>query len=179
MRRILRVCSYRGRPECATGPSARADRTECATGPSARADMTCGCRKNPICKQPVLLTRGCVINTERLEDHDVIFLLSETNNPNYLQKALDGRFSCIVRLSSSPAGCSGPDIFWNSSTVFGGTSRYFSTDEELSSQEKQYRCASAPRSLLQPPLLMLTSCLHHTKQQTWIDRPFSRAAPSL
>ncbi|CAB1450024.1 unnamed protein product [Pleuronectes platessa] len=23
----------------------------------------------------------------------------ETNNPNYLQKALDGRFSCIVRLA--------------------------------------------------------------------------------
>ncbi|CAB1444396.1 unnamed protein product [Pleuronectes platessa] len=56
-----------------------------------------------------------------------------------------------------------------------------SEDENMasSSQEKQYRCASAPRSLLQPPLLMLTSCLHHTKQQTWIDRPFSRAAPSL
>ncbi|CAB1428683.1 unnamed protein product [Pleuronectes platessa] len=56
-----------------------------------------------------------------------------------------------------------------------------SEDENMasSSQEKQYRCASAPRSLLQPPLLMLTSCLHHTKQQTWSDRPFSRAAPSL
>ncbi|XP_062239773.1 uncharacterized protein LOC133949799 isoform X2 [Platichthys flesus] len=56
-----------------------------------------------------------------------------------------------------------------------------SEDENMasSSQEKRYGCASAPRSLLQPPLLMLTSCLHHTKQQTWIDRPFSRAAPSL
>ncbi|XP_034447028.1 uncharacterized protein LOC117764957 isoform X3 [Hippoglossus hippoglossus] len=50
---------------------------------------------------------------------------------------------------------------------------------ESSSQVKLYHCAPAPHSLLQPPLLMLTSCLHHTKQQTWSDRTFSIAVPSL
>ncbi|CAB1437323.1 unnamed protein product [Pleuronectes platessa] len=57
--------------------------------------------------------------------------------------------------------------------------RYFFTDEEISSQVKLFDCAPAPRSFLQPPLLMLTCCLHHTKQQTWSDRTFSRVAPSF
>ncbi|CAB1455169.1 unnamed protein product [Pleuronectes platessa] len=132
----MRVCLYRGRPECATGPSgasraaraARArERPERASGPSARADMTVQAQQ----AAAGLTYSGTA--AQSLDDS------SEDEN----------------------------------------MARYFSTDEELSSQEKQYRCASAPRSLLQPPLLMLTSCLHHTKQQTWIDRPFSRAAPSL
>ncbi|CAB1429414.1 unnamed protein product [Pleuronectes platessa] len=129
----MRVCLYRGRPECATGPSgasraaraARAERPECASG------------------------------------HDVWLSVQA-------QQAAAG-------LTYSGTAAQSLD----DSSEDENMARYFSTDEELSSQEKQYRCASAPRSLLQPPLLMLTSCLHHTKQQTWIDRPFSRAAPSL
>ncbi|CAB1458104.1 unnamed protein product [Pleuronectes platessa] len=124
----------------------------------------------------------------------------ETNNPNYLQNALDGRFRSIVRLVRQQGRT---DAFTETGRegllcvlrvqaqqaaaglTYSGTAAQSlddcSEDENMasSSQEKQYRCASAPRSLLQPPLLMLTSCLHHTKQQTWIDRPFSRAAPSL
>ncbi|CAB1418713.1 unnamed protein product [Pleuronectes platessa] len=144
--------------------------------------MTCGCRKNPICKQPVLLTRGCVINTERLEDHDVIFLLSGSTDA-FTERGREGLL-CVLRVQAQQAaagltysGTAAQSL--DDSSEDENMARYFSTDEELSSQEKQYRCASAPRSLLQPPLLMLTSCLHHTKQQTWIDRPFSRAAPSL
>ncbi|CAB1418811.1 unnamed protein product [Pleuronectes platessa] len=123
-----------------------------------------------------------VINTERLEDHDVIFLLSGSTDA-FTETGREGLL-CVLRVQAQQAAA-GLTYSGTAAQSFDDSSedenmaRYFSTDEELSSQEKQYRCASAPRSLLQPPLLMLTSCLHHTKQQTWIDRPFSRAAPSL
>ncbi|CAB1431773.1 unnamed protein product [Pleuronectes platessa] len=115
-----------------------------------------------------------VINTARLEDHDVIFLLSGRTDA-FTETGREGLL-CVLRVQAQQAAAV---------LTYSGTAAQSlddsSEDENMasSSQEKQYRCASAPRSLLQPPLLMLTSCLHHTKQQTWIDRPFSRAAPSL
>ncbi|CAB1437732.1 unnamed protein product [Pleuronectes platessa] len=176
MRRNLRVCSYRGRPECAS----RAARVREPSGPSARAERPeCASRAARVSDRPECASRAARVR--------------EPSGPS-------GPSARPARVRDRPECASGHDVWLSvqaqqaaAGLTYSGTAaqslddssedenmaRYFSTDEELSSQEKQYRCASAPRSLLQPPLLMLTSCLHHTKQQTWSDRPFSRAAPSL
>ncbi|CAB1437731.1 unnamed protein product [Pleuronectes platessa] len=162
MRRNLRVCSYRGRPECASRAARVSDRPECASRPaSRRASRAARVRKPSGPSGPSARPARVRDRPECASGHDVWLSVQA-------QQAAAG-------LTYSGTAAQSLD----DSSEDENMARYFSTDEELSSQEKQYRCASAPRSLLQPPLLMLTSCLHHTKQQTWIDRPFSRAAPSL
>ncbi|CAB1454061.1 unnamed protein product [Pleuronectes platessa] len=106
----------------------------------AQGETTCG--KQLECKQ----RRRYVINTARLEDHDVIFLLSgrtdaftETGREDLL---------CVLRVQAQQAaagltysGTAAQSL--DDSSEDENMARYFSTDEELSSQEKQYRCASA------------------------------------